>query len=357
MTSILDPIEFRGGAQARNRVALAALTNKQSNADGTLHADEEKWLSRRATGGFGIVTTCATFVTQEGKAWTGQLGLSSDRHIEGMTRLATHLKAAGALPLVQIFHGGLRADAQISGEEAVSADSSNETPMRRAATEVDLDRIINGFAAAAKRAQQAGMGGVEIHGAHGYLLTQFLSTVDNKRTDSWGGSLVNRAKLIRRVTQAVRAATAKEFVVGVRVSPEDFAQTRGVDFDEGLQVGKWLAEDGVDFLHLSLWDLSRNITKHPSHHALTLYRQAIDPTVRLFAAGKIWSKEEAEHALAMGADVVALGRAGILNPDWPNKVARGEEPVRPPISIPKLIDRDVSPKFAEYLKGFKGLVA
>ncbi len=358
MSSLLDPIEFRGGGKAKNRIALAALTNRQSNADGTLHADEEKWLTRRASGGFGIITTCATFVTKEGQAWAGELGLSSELHLEGMTRLATRLKGAGALPLVQLFHGGLRADAKVSGEEALSANASNEAPVRREATEDDLERIIQAFADAAKRAHRAGMGGVEIHGAHGYLLTQFLSTIDNQRQDAWGGSLENRARLIRRVTQGVRAATPKEFVVGVRVSPEDFGQTRGVDLDESIQVGKWLASDGVDYLHLSLWDVPRNTAKYPDKHALALYKKALDPAVRLFVAGKIWSREDADHAIALGADVVALGRAGILNPDWPTQVARnGAEPARPPMAVADLVARDVSPGFAEYMKGFKGLVA
>lgn len=358
MSTLLDPIEFRGGGTAKNRVALAALTNKQSNPDGTLHADEEKWLARRAAGGFGIITTCATYVTQEGKAWAGELGLSADRHLAGMTRLAALLKGGGALPLVQLFHGGLRADESVSGEPALSASASSAAPIRRAATEADLERIIQAFADAAKRAHQAGMGGVEIHGAHGYLLTQFLSTVDNQRKDAWGGSLENRARLLRRVTQAVRAATPRAFVVGVRVSPEDFGQTRGVDLDESLQVGKWLVEDGVDFLHLSLWDVSRNTTKYPHEHALTRYRQLIDPAVRLFVAGKIWSKEDAERMLAMGADVVALGRCGILNPDWPTRVAtQGAEPAHPPMSVADLMARDASANFVEYLKVFKGLVA
>lgn len=356
MTQLLETLSFRGGATLRNRVALAALTNKQSHADGTLSDQEHAFLLTRAEGGFGMVTTCATYVTQDGKAWPGELGLSEDNHVRGMSRLATDLRAAGALPFVQLFHGGLRADANVSGLEPISANASIEPPVRREATPADLERVIDAFRQGAVRAHEAGMAGVEIHGAHGYLLGQFLSTIENRREDDWGGSLHNRVRLLREVTRAVRKATPAEFVVGVRLSPEDFGQTRGVDLDENLQVARFLEEDGIDYLHLSLWDVSRNTSKYPDQHAIPMFRQVLDPSTRLFAAGKIWSKADAERVLALGADAVALGRSGILNPDWPRRIAAGDEPARPPMSRADLAARAVSPAFAEYLTAFKGLV-
>ncbi len=357
MSHLLDPIRFRGGATAKNRVALAALTNQQSHADGSLSEEESEWLLTRARGGFGIVTTCATYVTQDGKAWPGELGLASDAHEPGLHRLATALREAGALGLVQLFHGGLRADEKVSGIETLSAMASLEPPLRRAATSHDLERIILAFGTAAKRAHEAGMGGVEIHGAHGYLLGQFISTIENRRDDEWGGSLENRARLLRRVTQEVRRNVPEGFAVGVRLSPEDFGQTRGVDLDENVQIAQWLAEDGADFVHLSLWDVTRNTTKYPDQHAVTIFRAALPADIALFVAGKIWSKGDADRMLALGADVVALGRSGILNPDWPTRVASGEhEPHLPPMSRADLAARAVSPIFAEYLTKFKGLV-
>lgn len=357
MSHLLEPLRFRGGATTRNRVALAALTNQQSHADGSLSEEEANWLIARAAGGFGIVSTCATYVTQEGKAWAGELGLASEEHLAGFHRLAAALAAEGALSLVQLFHGGLRADEKVSGLEALSASAATEPPVRGAATEDDLERIIAAFGQAAKSAHDAGMGGVEIHGAHGYLLAQFISTIENHRKDAWGGSLENRARLLRRVTQEVRRQVPADFVVGVRVSPEDFGQTRGVDLDETVQIAQWLAEDGVDFVHLSLWDVSRMTAKYPDQHAVPLFRKALPADVAIFTAGKIWTKGDAERVLAAGADVVALGRSGILNPDWPQRVATGDaEPYLPPMSRADLLARAVSPIFAEYLTKFKGLV-
>ena len=357
MGPLLDTLRFRGGAIAKNRVALAALTNQQSHADGTLSDEESDWLLARARGGFGIVTTCATYVTQDGKAWPGELGLAQEEHETGMARLARELRAEGALGLVQLFHGGLRADQHVSGHMPISASASTEPPVRAEATPQDLERVIEAFGESARRAYEAGMAGVEIHGAHGYLLAQFLSTVENRRQDAFGGTLENRARLLRMVTQAVRKATPSEFVVGVRISPEDFGQTRGVDLDENVQIARWLVDDGIDFLHLSLWDVTRPTTKYPDQHAISLFRAAVDPEVRIVAAGKIWSKGDAERVLELGADVVALGRAGILNPDWPQRVGTGDgEPARPPMSREDLVARAVSPRFAEYLTAFRGLV-
>jgi 2,4-dienoyl-CoA reductase-like NADH-dependent reductase (Old Yellow Enzyme family) len=181
VADILDPFTFRGGARAKNRAAVAAMTNKQSHADGTLSDDELAWLTLRAAGQFGIVTTCAAHVAKDGQGWPGELGFWSDSLVPGLTRLARALKGEGAVALAQIFHGGLRADPAVTGERPWSA---SESPAARVATEDDIRRVIGQFADAAARARTAGMDGVELHGAHGYLLTQFLSTTENKREDA-----------------------------------------------------------------------------------------------------------------------------------------------------------------------------
>src|SRR5690606_35508424 len=110
------------------------------------------------------------------------------------------------------------------------------------------------FRDAAVRARRAGFDGVELHGAHGYLLSQFLSATMNRREDAWGGSFENRARLMREVVRAVRAAVPASFLVGVRLSPEDYFTARGLDLDENVTLAGLLADDGMDFLHLSLWD-------------------------------------------------------------------------------------------------------
>lgn len=346
---------FQSGLTLPNRIALAPMTNMQSHADGTIGDDEMHWLMSRADGGFALVSTCAAHVAKDGQGWAGELGVFDDGHIDGLSRLAGRLRDRGAAPFVQLFHGGMRADPKVSKEQAWSATAENGV---RAATVDDLARVIEQFADAAVRAEGAGMEGVEIHGAHGYLLTQFLSTTQNRREDAWGGPLENRARLIRAVTRRVRERTDPSFTVGVRISPEDFGQAKGLDLDESIQVARWLAEDGADFLHLSLWRSSENTKKRPDAHAVSLFRAALPEHVRLVVAGQIWTRADAEKLVGLGADVVALGRSAIANPDWPLRVRdAGWQPRRPPFTLEELRARALSHPFAEYMRTWKGFVA
>lgn len=345
---------FRNGLQARNRVLMAALTNMQSHADGTLSDDEFHWLHMRAQGGFGVVTTCAAHVSRDGQGWKGELAIFDDAHIPGLARLAAALHDSGALGLVQIFHGGLRADPQLIGGRPWSASDAED---RRAATAQDIERVIEDFAAAAMRAHAAGMDGVEIHGAHGYLLTQFLSAVDNRRGDQWGGSLENRARLLRDVVRRVRARVPASMAVGVRLSPEDWGNAKGLDLDESLELARWLCEDGADFLHLSLWTSQKPTRKRPEQHALQLFRQVVPGNVLLWVAGKIWTREDAEQMLELGADGIALGRSAIANPDWALRAPElNWSPKRPPLTPAELRERGLNADFVEYMRTWRDFV-
>ena len=362
MPTPLSPYTFRNGVTVPNRVAVAPLTNMQSHADGALSDDELRWLARRAAGGFGMIETCAAYVGRDGQGWPGELGVDRDDQVPRLGELARALGAHGGLGVVQLFHGGTRAPSALTGARPWSASEYHEDGAEfeapRPATEDDLARVIEQFAAAAARCHRAGFGGVELHGAHGYLLSQFLSTAMNLRTDGWGGDLAGRARLIRTVMRAVRARVPAACVVGVRLSPEDFGQARGLDLDETVQVARWLCEDGADFIHLSLWRAERMTTKRPEVHPIPLFRAALPPEVAIVVAGAIWSVADAQAALDRGADLVALGRAAIVNPDWPREAATpGWEPRRPPLTIAELEQRAVSPLFGGYLRRWKGFVA
>jgi 2,4-dienoyl-CoA reductase-like NADH-dependent reductase (Old Yellow Enzyme family) len=361
--SIFDPFELRSAARgfeviARNRIWLAPLTNQQSHADGTLSDDELGFLAARADGGFGVVETCAAYVSVDGKAWPGELGVHDDTTLPGLTRLASRLRDAGARSCVQLFHGGLRATPSVSGLPTISASAVEEPELTipRAATEDDLARVIADFAAAAARCEAAGFDAIELHGAHGYLLSQFLSTHYNRRDDRWGGSLENRARLLREVLAAVKRAAPK-LVLVVRLSPEDFGQAKGLDLDESLQVARWLAEDGLDVLHLSLWRSALPTAKRPDTHAIPLFREAVGSEVRIVSAGAIWTREEAEAQLALGADAIALGRAAIVDPRWPEHVREGLEPLRPPRTAEELRAAALGEAFVGYMRRWKGFVA
>ncbi|NTX55051.1 NADH:flavin oxidoreductase [Myxococcus sp. CA039A] len=356
MAGLFDPLELRENVVARNRIWLAPLTNQQSHADGTLSDAELHFLSLRADGGFGLVETCAAHVEQDGKAWPGELGVHDDAMLPGLRRLAARIHQGGALLSAQLFHGGLRADPAVSGLERWSASAHTDAADRcREGTEEDIQGAIRAFANAATRCAQAGFDGVELHGAHGYLLSQFLSTVYNRREDRWGGSLENRSRLIRETVAAVRRAVP-ERVLAVRLSPEDFGQAKGLDLDETLEVARMLADGGMDVLHLSLWRSALNTNKRPQEHATALFRAAVPSRVKIVVAGAIWTKEDAEAQLALGADAVALGRSAIANHDWPERVRRGDAIQRPPFPGAVLRAEGASAGFVDYLRGWKNFV-
>jgi 2,4-dienoyl-CoA reductase-like NADH-dependent reductase (Old Yellow Enzyme family) len=333
---IHDQIELRG-ARAKNRLALAPMTNCQSHEDGSLGDDEFRWLARRARS-FGVTSTCAAHVSLDGKGFPGQLGVFDDAQLPGLEKIATMMRESETVGLVQLYHGGER--------------SLDKRDWVHTASDADLSRLIDDFAKAAVRCEKAGFAGVEMHGAHGYVLGQFLSA-NNDRKDAWGGDFDARARLMIDATRAVRSRVGSSFIVGVRISPEDFGQAKGVDLDENLELAKRLSSE-IDFLHLSLWDCKRMTKKRPDAHAITLFREVLASPLRLIACGGIWTRQDAEAAMSKGADMVALGRAAILNPDWPE---HADDPKRPPMSPDDLRARDVSDTLIGYLRSFKNLVA
>lgn len=349
---LFAPLSLRPGTVAKNRVWLAPLTNKQSHADGTLSDDELRFLSARADGGFGLVETCAAYVAEDGKAWRGQLGVCADDMIPGLSRLAARIHQGGALAAMQLFHGGMHADPEVSGRPRWSASAGDSV---RAATEGDIAGVIEAFAAAARRCAKAGLDAVEVHAAHGYLPGQFLSTVDNRRADGWGGTLENRARLVREIVRAVRAA-APGLVLGVRLSPEDHGSARGLDLDESVAVARWLAGDGMDVLHLSLWRAALPTQKRPDCHPTPLFRDAVGSGIPIVVAGGLWTRDDAEAQLALGADAIALGRAAIANHDWPRRAQANAALNRPPLSPATLAKEGLSPPFVEYLRRWKDFV-
>jgi 2,4-dienoyl-CoA reductase-like NADH-dependent reductase (Old Yellow Enzyme family) len=149
----------------------------------------------------------------------------------------------------------------------------------------------------------------------------------------------------------------RSFTVGVRLSPENFGNARGLDLDESVQTARWLAEDGADFVHLSLWRALEPTVKRPSEHALEIFRAALPPDVAILAAGALWTPDDAAQVLALGADAVALGRSAIVNRDWPLRAPdAGWQPRRPPVTLADLRAEGLSEAFAGYMRSWKGFV-
>lgn len=356
MGRIREPVPLPCGATLGGRVMLAPLTNLQSQPDGTLGEDELRWLVRRAEGGFPLTSTCAAYICEAGKAWTGQLGVAEDRHLPGLSRLAAALRDAGTTSVVQLHHAGQVASCAPEGHRIGPTD--NPERGARAATRAEIEQAVQAYASAAVRAEAAGFDGVEVHGANGYLLTQFLAPLDNLRTDDFGGDIGGRARLIREVLRAVRTAVSPGFIVGVRLSPIDVWSTRGLTLGDSVQVARWLAEDGADFVHLSLSDATvRSTLAGEEVPVVRAIRDHLPSPCALVAAGGITSLAGSERVLDLGADMVAVGRAGIIHPDWPRRLGDGGFAMRePPWPQAALREAAVGEAFVQYLLRFPGLV-
>jgi 2,4-dienoyl-CoA reductase-like NADH-dependent reductase (Old Yellow Enzyme family) len=341
-----------------NRFMLAPLTNQQSHLDGTLSDDEFHWLTMRATGGFGLTMTCAAHVQAVGQGFRGQLGVFGDQHLDGLTRLASALNATGTVSYMQLHHAGNRSPEALIGAQPV-CPSDDPSTGARALTTAEVEQVVADFVAAARRAEQAGFHGVELHGAHGYLICQFLSAELNQRTDRYGGSLDNRSRVLFDIVDGIRAECGPDLALAVRLSPERF----GMQLPEIVEVFGRLVDGGkVDMIDMSLWDVNRVPTPDgPDTRSLTeVFAELPRGEVRLGVAGKIHDPADVQRVLDQGIDIAVLGRVGILHHDYPHLLAAdtGFVPRCPPAPRDVLLAEGLSPAFVDYMNhSFKGFVA
>ncbi|WP_309644918.1 NADH:flavin oxidoreductase [Phenylobacterium sp.] len=353
---LFQPMTFVRGPAMKNRFMLAPLTNLQSHPDGRLSDDEFKWLTMRAQGGFGLTMTCAAHVQAIGQGFPGQLGVFGDQHLEGLTRLAAAIKAAGSVAVVQLHHAGMRSPKDLIGEAPVCPSDDAEFGAR-ALTGPEVAQLIGDFITAAERSEKAGFDGVELHGAHGYVLSQFLSPEVNQRTDQYGGSAENRARIVHEIIDGIRARCRPDFNLGLRLSPERF----GLRLAEIRDLARDLMAQGkLDYIDMSLWDYR----KEPMEEAfqgrtlMSYFTELPRGDVRLGVAGKVMTPVDAEACLAAGADFVLIGRAAILHHDFPKLAADPDfRPASLPVTREHLRAEGLGPTFVEYMNSWKGFVA
>jgi 2,4-dienoyl-CoA reductase-like NADH-dependent reductase (Old Yellow Enzyme family) len=356
MSNLFQPLQFKSGSSLKNRFMLAPLTNTQSHADGRLSDDEYHWLTMRAKGGFGLTMTCAAHVQAVGQGFPGQLGIFGDEHLEGLTRLAQGIKNENSLAVVQLHHAGMRSPAELIGQAPVCPSDHPETGATGLSTEA-VEQLIEDFICAAERAEKAGFDGVEIHGAHGYILAQFLSGTINQRQDQFGGSIENRMRPITEIIEGVRSRCRPDFLLGLRLSPERF----DVHLPDIIEVAKVILAAGkIDFLDMSLWDSF----KEPEDEAfkgrslLSYFTELERGDVALGIAGKLRNPDEVNRAMAAGIDFIMLGRAAILHHDFPLQMQADQDftPVRNPVSADYLRAEGLGEAFITYMSGWKGFV-
>jgi 2,4-dienoyl-CoA reductase-like NADH-dependent reductase (Old Yellow Enzyme family) len=284
------------------------------------------------TKGPGLVIVEATTVAPEGRLSADQLGIFEDRQIEGLRALADVIHSNGAQAAIQIHHAGrnTRTKASFFGHPLVAPSSLNEegAEVPQELTREGIQRIMACFGAAARRAMEAGFDAVELHAAHGFLFSQFLSPLSNRRTDRWGGSLENRARFLMETLAQVRKDTANKMTAWCRLGPVD-GTAGGLTLDEGLEVARWLKAEGAPLIHVSQGMGGLPALAPPGSawcdrvHLAARVKKAVD--IPVICVGEIRRPEEAEQILSEGlADLVAVGRGILADPGWAEKVLWGK---------------------------------
>ena len=328
MSALFSPFTLRS-VTLRNRIAMSPMCMYSAGEDGLATDWHLAHLASRAVGGAGLIITEATSVEARGRISSNDLGLWDDALVEPLARIVRLCKAQGAVMGTQLAHAGRKAwsarkgigPAQPVAPSAVPHDADWVVP--HALTLAEIDDILSAFRTSAMRALSAGFDAIEIHSAHGYLLHEFLSPISNHRTDEYGGSLENRARLLLRVIQAVRGVMPGSLPLFVRLSCTDWVEG-GLTVDDQVQVARWLKERGGDMVDCSSGGISTFVAPAgPGYQVPFADKIRREAGIATMSVGLITLPEMAEDIVRNGrADVVALGRELLRHPYWPLDAAR-----------------------------------
>ncbi|HEX7240079.1 MAG TPA: NADH:flavin oxidoreductase/NADH oxidase [Longimicrobiaceae bacterium] len=335
---LFTPLRIRG-VEFRNRVGVSPMC-QYSSPDGFATDWHFVHLGSRAVGGAAVVVAEATAVSPEGRISPGDLGIWSDAHVEGLARVARFVEEQGAVAGVQLAHAGRKAstaapwtgggylEPEQGGWRPVLAPSevpfSAKAPVPEALDAAGIAKVVADFAAAARRAREAGFRVVEVHAAHGYLLHQFLSPLSNRRTDGYGGSFENRTRLVREVVEAVRGVWPEELPLFLRISATDWAEG-GWDVEQSVELVRALGPLGVDLVDCSSGGLvpGVKIPVGPGYQTEFAERVRREGGVATAAVGLITDPTQADAIVRGGrAEMVFLARQLLRDPYWPLHAAR-----------------------------------
>lgn len=336
---LFAPLLFGNGISLKNRIVMSPMTTWASNEDFTISDEEVEYYKKRVKG-VGLVITGCTHVTANGIGFTHEFAGYDDTFLPSLKKLADAAKSGGAPAVLQMFHAGNKAiPGLIPNGKVVSASAVSSGPIvlfenenfPKELSENEILEIIKAFGETTRRAIEAGFDGVEIHGAHGFLLQNFISPFFNNRNDQWGGSLENRLRLsleiLREVKNVVSKYADRPFLIGYRISPEEFPQQTYGLADTFILMDN-LIKERIDYLHFSLLDavnqkpIDSEFSKEPISVVLNNY---VNSRVPVLVAGGITTPAMADQVVDYGVSMVAIGRTLIVNPDWVELTQNGEE--------------------------------
>jgi len=312
--------------ELRNRIVMPPMVTQYGSGEGYVTARSRNYYAARARGGVGLIIVEATYVDKPGQAFANQLAISDDKFIPGLSSLVQAIHKEGAKAAIQLHHGGRLAKSALNGRQPVApspvASSEGELPKELSVEEIG--KIVSKFADASVRAEKAGFDGVEIHGAHGYLIDQFLSPSSNKRRDSYGGDLGNRARFLIEILRAVNERIGKDFPVWCRINGQEYGVADGTTLEESKQIARMAQDAGSVAIHVSATGPQSPVAlTSPTFVPAVIADLAgeIKKVVRVpvIAVGRI-TPEAGERILAEGeADLIAIGKGLLADPNLPNK--------------------------------------
>ena len=336
MSILFTPIRL-GNIEIRNRLVLAAMNTRQADAEGFVTEETIHYYRERGLHGVGLVTVEMCSPELAGRHRVHELGMYDDKFLPGLKKLAQAIKDTGAKASLQLGHGGGHTREEVTGQRPIAPSAIEhivrEKNIRRIIPlEMDKSRIlktVQSFAEGAVRAKEAGFDAIELHGGHGYLIFQFLSPLDNVRTDEYGGSLRNRARFAIEVLNACRKAVP-DFPIIFRMSLGEYI-SGGFTAEEGIQVAQWITEAGVNAIHVSAGSyrsqpdtIAAPMVKEPGAFVPLAHRVKRTVNIPVIAVGRLNEPALAEGVLGLGyADMIAIGRGFIADPEWAEKVYRG----------------------------------
>jgi 2,4-dienoyl-CoA reductase-like NADH-dependent reductase (Old Yellow Enzyme family) len=325
----------------KNRVGLAPMTRTSATEDGLATEQMANYYAKFAKGGFGLIITEGTYPDEQySQGYTDQPGIANDKQVEAWRKVISSIHSNGAKIFCQIMHAGALSQGnryknetigpsavKPKGEQLGFYGGSGEFSVPKEMTTEDIKEVVQSFANAAKRAKQAGYDGIEIHGANGYILDQFLTDYTNHRTDQYGGSTENRVRLLVEVLQAVREEVGSEYPVGIRISQgkvNDYEHKWANDENDANIIFSSLSQAGTDFIHVTEYDALNPAFEENGPTLAALAKQY--GKVPVIANGKLHEPEKAEEIIQKGeADVITIGTGGLANPDWVIKVKNNEQ--------------------------------
>lgn len=337
LRNLFDEIPLASGTSFKNRLFMSPMTTQSAFYDGEITQQIIDYYAFRSGDAAAIIVE-SCFIEDKGRGFPGALGVDTDKKVAGLTELAQAIKSKGSKAIMQIYHAGRMAWPEINGgavpisASPVAALRPN-APVPREMTEEQILEMIAFFGDATRRAIEASFDGVEIHGANTFLLQQFFSPHSNRREDQWGGSREKRAKfpleVMKEVQRVAKEQGAENFIVGYRFSPEELEEP-GIHFDDTMYLLNTLAELQPDYFHFSMGAYTRPsiVDSDDPEPLITKYlaqRSPVLAQIPIMGVGSILQRADAEDAMKLGYDLLAVGKGFLIEPNWVNMIKEGQE--------------------------------